>query len=134
MGVEVAEELAAPLPQCPSEAGDFGDRAGGEGVENLLGDGSSGGVAVLVVGAPDLLGAGPGDLDLDVSLVECERRYEPGVLAVGEVPLAGAQDVPHPIQRVVPPATVAVDVLLLVVCPVGFSGVGTMISSIGWPF
>jgi len=69
VGVEVAEELAAPLPQGPTEAGDFGDRARGEGVEDLLGDGSSGGVAVLVVGSPDLLGAGPGNFDLDVSLV-----------------------------------------------------------------
>lgn len=76
------------MPQCPTEAGDFGDRTGGERVEDLLGDGSSGGVAVLVVGGPDLLGAGPGDLDLDVSLVGCERRYEPGALAVGQVLLA----------------------------------------------
>ena len=29
-GVEVAEELAAPLSQGASEAGDFGDRAAGE--------------------------------------------------------------------------------------------------------
>ena len=29
-GVEVAEELSAPLSQGPSEAGDFGDRAAGE--------------------------------------------------------------------------------------------------------
>jgi len=29
-GVEVAEELAAPLFQGASEAGDFGDRAAGE--------------------------------------------------------------------------------------------------------
>jgi hypothetical protein len=72
-GVEVAEELAAPLPQRPSQAGDLGDRARGERREDLLGDGPAGGVAVLVVGGADLLGTPPGDLDLDVLLVRGER-------------------------------------------------------------
>jgi hypothetical protein len=48
-GVEVAEELAAPLSQGPSEAGDFGDRACGERVEDLDRDPSARGVAGLVI-------------------------------------------------------------------------------------
>ena len=56
VGVEVPEELAAPLGEGLAEAGDLGDRAGGEGVEDLLRDCSSGGMAGLVVGGADLLG------------------------------------------------------------------------------
>lgn len=36
-GVEVAEELAAPLPQGPSEPCDLRDRTGGEGGQDLVG-------------------------------------------------------------------------------------------------
>ena len=42
-------------------------------VEDLLGDGAAGGVAALVVGVADLLGAAPGDFDLDMPLVGFPR-------------------------------------------------------------
>ena len=48
---------------------------------------------VLVIGRPDLLGALPGDLDFEVAFVGRPRCSEQVVLAVGEVLLAGAQDV-----------------------------------------
>ena len=47
-GVKVAEELCAPLPQRLAEPGDLADRAGGEGVQDLLRDRSALGVAGLV--------------------------------------------------------------------------------------
>ena len=55
-GIEVAEELDAPLLQGPSQAGDLGDWARGEGLEDLLGDGPTVRVAVLVVGGADYAG------------------------------------------------------------------------------
>ena len=112
VGVEVAEELGAPLLQGAAQAGDLRDRACGERGEDLLSDGPSGGVAVLVVGRADLLGAAPGELDFDVPLVSAPRRVQPCSLSVGEVLFAGAQDVADPVQRVVLAAAVAVDVLL----------------------
>ena len=60
----------------------------------------------------DLLGAQPGDLDLDVFVPGGERVGEAGALAVGEAFLAGAQDVADPVQRVVTPAAVPAGVLL----------------------
>jgi len=48
------------------------------------------------------LGAPPGDLDLDVLLPGGERCIEAGTLAVGEVFLAGTQDVADPVQRIAP--------------------------------
>jgi hypothetical protein len=100
VGVEVAEKLAAPLLQGPPEAGDFGDGAAGERGQDLLGDLPAGGVAVLVVAGTDLLGAPPGELDLEVLLPGRERGFEPGLLPFGQVLLASAQDVPDPIERV----------------------------------
>ena len=111
-GVEVAQELGAPLLQCATQAGDLRDRARGERGEDLLSDLASGGVAVLVVGGADLLGAAPGELYFDVALVGGPRRVQPRSLPVGEVLFAGAQDVADPVQRVVLAAAVAVDVLL----------------------
>ena len=73
-GVEVAEEFAAPLLQGPSQAGHIGDRARSERGEDLLREGPTGGVAVLVVCRADLLGAPPGDLDLDMSLIGGPRN------------------------------------------------------------
>ena len=93
VAVEVAEELAAPLSRGASEAGDFGDRAAGEGVEDLDPDASARGVAGLVVGRADQLGAVVGDFDFDVAFVGGERRAESRVLVVGEVVLAVAQGV-----------------------------------------
>jgi hypothetical protein len=110
-GVEVAEELAAPLSQGASEAGDFGDRAAGEGVEDLDRDPSACGVAGLVIDRAELLGAAVGDLDFDTAFVGGERGVEPGALPVGESLLAGAEQVPDPVERVGLAAAVAVDVL-----------------------
>ena len=76
VGVEVAEELATPRGQGLAEALDLGERAGHEGGQDLLGDGSSGGVAGLVVGVADLLSAPPSDFDLDASFVRGPRRFE----------------------------------------------------------
>lgn len=111
-GGDVAQERVAPLVQGSAEAGDFGDRAGGERGEDLLGDPSPGDVVWLVVDGSELLGAVPGDLDLVVALVSDEGRVQAGVLSVGEVLDAGAQDVADPVEGVVFAAAVAVDVLL----------------------
>jgi len=54
-----------------------------------------------VVHGPDALGALPGDVDLVVAVVGGDRGGEPGLLAVGEVFDAGAQDVADPVQRIV---------------------------------
>ena len=59
-----------------------------------------------------LLGALPGDLDLDVAVVGGERCLQAGALPVGEVFLTRAQDVADPVERVGLAAAVAVDVLL----------------------
>jgi len=69
-------------------------------------------VVWLVVDGSQLLGALPGDLDLDVALVGGERCFQAGPLPVGEVLDAGAQDVADPVERVGLAAAVAVDVLL----------------------
>jgi hypothetical protein len=111
-GVEVAEERSAPLSQGASEAGDLGDRACGEAVEDFERDPSPGGVAGLVIDRTELLGAAPGDLDLDVTRVGVEGVLESSLLPLGEASGAGAQDVADPVQRVVLAAAVAVDVLL----------------------
>lgn len=67
VGVEVAQERGAPLLEGPAEAGDLGDRAGRQASQDLLGEASAGGVAVLVEAGSYLLGAAVGDLDLEVS-------------------------------------------------------------------
>jgi hypothetical protein len=95
-----------------AEAGNLGDRARGERVDDVLGGHPAGRVAVLVVAGADLLRAPPGDLDLEVVLPCGERGLEPGLLTVGQVLLAGAQDVPDPIERVVSTSAVAGGVLL----------------------
>jgi hypothetical protein len=53
----------------------------------------------------------PGGLDLDVALVGSERCLQAGVLPLGEVLDAGAQNVADPVERILA-AAVAVDVLL----------------------
>lgn len=82
-----------------------------EGRDDLLGDGAPGGVAVLVVGGADLLGAPVGELDLDVLVSGGEGRVEAGALPVGQPVLAGAQDVPDLVQRIVRAAAVPGGVL-----------------------
>lgn len=84
-GIEVAPELGAPLLQGPAQAGDLSDRARGERREDLPGDRPAGGVAVLVGGGADLLGADPGEFDLEVPLVSGPRRVQSCSLPVGEV-------------------------------------------------
>lgn len=49
--------------------------------------------AVLVIGGADLLGALPGDFDLEVLFASGERGAQASVLAVGQVLAAVAQDV-----------------------------------------
>ena len=98
--------------QGAAEAGDFGDRAGWQARQDGLGEASSGGVAVLVEAGADLLGAAVGDLDLDVFFAGGERRVQPCLLPFGEVLLAGAEDVPDPVERVVAAAAVPGGVLL----------------------
>jgi hypothetical protein len=101
VGVEVAQELGAPGLEGLAEAGDLGDRARVERGDGLLGVRFPGGVGVMVVGGADLLGASPGELDLDVSVVGGPGRVQACVLSFGEVLDAGAQDVPDPIEGVV---------------------------------
>ena len=43
--IEEAQARRAPLAQRLAEAGDFGDREGGQGAEDFLDDGAAGGVA-----------------------------------------------------------------------------------------
>ena len=90
VGVAVAEGRCAPLAQRLPEAGDLGDRLGRQGGEDLLGEEAAGGVAGLVVGRADLLGAPGGDLEFDVLGPGGERRLQPGALPLGEVLLPGA--------------------------------------------
>ncbi|GAA3867354.1 hypothetical protein GCM10022275_16320 [Tessaracoccus defluvii] len=66
----------------------------------------------LVIDRSELLSAVPGDLDFNVTLISGERRGKTGVLPLGEVFTAGAQNVADPVQRVVLASSVAVDVLL----------------------
>ena len=84
VGVEVAEELCAPLLQGAALACDLGDRARGERGEDLRGDGPAVGVAVLVVRRSDLLGARPGDFDLDLPTLcappPARRRQTPDAM------------------------------------------------------
>ena len=90
---EVAEECVFPLVEGPAQAGDLGDRAGREGSEDFLGDLFTVGVSGLVVERAQLLGAVPGDLDLDVSFIGSECRLKAGLLSIGEVFLASAEHV-----------------------------------------
>ena len=92
-GVEVAQERVAPLFQGASEASDFGDRAAGEASQDGLGQRSALGWGVGVIDGPDALGALPGDMDLVVALIGSDRVGEPVLLALGEVFLAGAENV-----------------------------------------
>jgi len=65
-----------------------------------------------VIDRAELLGAVVGDFDLNVAFVGGERGVEPVALPVGEALLAGAEQVPDPVERVGLAAAVAVDVLL----------------------
>lgn len=54
----------------------------------------------------------PGDLDFNVAFISGQGCFEAGLLPVGEVLGAGAQDVTDPVERVGLTASVAVDFLL----------------------
>ena len=84
-GGEVGQERPAPFAQGPSEAGDFGDRAGVEGREDLLGPSLPLGEISCPVGRSEVLGAAPGDVDRLVGLVGLDRGGEAVQLLVGEV-------------------------------------------------
>ena len=75
-GVEVGQERFAPSLEGLTEPFDLGDRAGRERREDLFGDLLALVEVVSLVGRPELLGAVPRDLDLDVSLVGCEGLVE----------------------------------------------------------
>ena len=99
-GGEVAQERVAPLVQGAAEAGDLGDRAGVECVDDLLGDPPPLGEVLLLVGGTQLLGALPCDEHLVVRGISLNRGYQPGALLVGEVLGPGAEDGLDPVERV----------------------------------
>jgi hypothetical protein len=57
-------------------------------------------VGVLVEAGADLLGAAVGGLDLDMFLAGGERGAQAGLLAVAEVLLTRAEDVPEAVEQV----------------------------------
>lgn len=113
VGVEVGQERFPPPFQRASEAGDFGDWAARERIEDLLGDlASLTSVGVAVRGA-ELLGAGPRYIDGQMCvLVGSDRRFEAFPLLLGEFLGAGAQEVLDPVERVALAASVAQGFLL----------------------
>lgn len=92
VGVEVGQERLPPAAQGASQAGDLGDRAGVERVQDLLGAATALGRVLRAVGGSEVLDAAPGDVDLLVGGIGQDRGLEAGELAVGEVLGAGAQD------------------------------------------
>ena len=91
-GGEVGQERGSPAAEGAAEAGDLGDRAGVECVDDLLRDLAALGEVLLVVGGTQLLRALPGDEHLVVRGVGLDRCREPGPLLLGEVLGAGAED------------------------------------------
>ena len=112
VGVEVGQERLPPAAQGASQAGDLGDRAGVERVQDLLGAATALGRVLRAVGGSEVLGAAPGDVDLLVGGIGQDRGLEAGELAVGEVLGAGAQDGLDSEQGVALAATVPGGVLL----------------------
>ena len=106
-GGEVGQELIAPGAQGPAEPGDLGDRAGGERLEHLRGDGAALGEVGGGERRPQLLVAAPGDGDLEVRVAGLEPGFDSVDLAGGQLVGAGAQRVADPIQRVMFAAAVA---------------------------
>jgi hypothetical protein len=95
-GVEVGQECFPPSGEGLAQAFDLRDRAGGERGEDLLGEFLSFAEVVGSVGGAQLLGAPPGDLDLDMGVVGGERLLQAGLLLVGELVFPAAQDVAVP--------------------------------------
>ena len=88
-----------------------------------------------------MLGAAVGDLDLDMFLEGGERGAQPGLLAVAEVLLTGAEDVPDAVERVVAAPAVTGRLLLDAAADVindrsgelhDMEGVDTATVSSGW--
>ena len=99
VGVEVAEELAGPLFEGSAQAGDLGDGAAWQAVDDCLGQGSASGQGGLVIDGADLLGASVGQFDFDVLDASGEGGVKSGLLSLGEVLVSGAQDVADPVQQ-----------------------------------
>jgi len=100
-GGEVGQDLGPPLPQCPAQAGDLGDRAGVQGVEQFLGQLAALSRGGRVVDAADLLIDLPDELDFTVGVTDWEVLLKALVLSVGEVLDAGEQGAADPVERVV---------------------------------
>ena len=65
----------------------------------MLGDPAALSRGVLVERRAQLLAGLPGDVDLVVAFVGSDRAGQSGLLALGEVLSAAAQDGPDPVQR-----------------------------------
>jgi len=68
VGLEPGQDVLAPHLQGPTEAGDFGDRAGGERGDDLFGDGPAGRGGVRLVHGAELLVGVPGCGDLEAGV------------------------------------------------------------------
>ena len=97
---EVGQELGLPGAQGAAQAGDLGDRAGVEGVDDLDRDRPPLGEILGVVGRPELLVAAPRDGDLVVRVAGLQAGLEPFDLTVGEPFDSGAEDVADLVERV----------------------------------
>lgn len=111
-GVEVGQELGAPGPQRAAEAGDLGDWAAGQRLE----DGERPPPAVLGVGRvidrAQPLGGLPGDGDVEGRVADLQGGLEAAALPVGQGLDAAAQQPAGLLERVVLVAAVAKRLLL----------------------
>ena len=112
--VEVGQDVARSLLQCPSEPVQFGQGCGDAVADRLdqsahqfAGSGPVG----FAVGGDHALVDAPGGFDLDV-LVGLEQGREPVLLLVGEQVRAGVQGPPGGMERVALTAAVPARVLL----------------------
>src|SRR5690606_11044058 len=111
-GGEVGQECGLPAAQGAAQAGDLGDRAGVERLDDLLRDPSPLGEVLRLVGGAQLLGALPCDEHLVVRFIGLDRGDQPGALLVGEVLGASAEDRLDPVERIARPAAMTEGVLL----------------------
>jgi len=112
VGLEPGHDVLAPHLQGAAESGDFGDRTGGEGGDDLLGDGPAGGRGLGLVHRSELLVGVPGDGGLESGVAGGQAGVELAYLRVGKVLAAAAQQPPDLVQRVVLVAAPAQGVLL----------------------
>jgi hypothetical protein len=85
VGVEVGQDLSPPGPQGPPESGDLGDRAGGEGRDDLLGEPRSLGRCPGVIDRAQLPVAGPRDPHRPVRVTGLQAGLEANDLPGGQV-------------------------------------------------